>query len=155
CWRRSRRSTSDPWPWSGRTRWRRAWRSSPKATPAGGSTRMATRKSRTDAVAAPAATEKKKPGRARATTRPAAPGKPAANAADGPAKPAKPARPPSRRGEIAAGNQTARARAAGGRAPATAADPVVDEAEIEASLAGKANGKNLVVVESPTKSKTL
>ncbi|HEY6194321.1 MAG TPA: type I DNA topoisomerase, partial [Candidatus Eisenbacteria bacterium] len=34
-------------------------------------------------------------------------------------------------------------------------EPEVNEAELEASLGEKANGKNLVIVESPTKSKTL
>src|SRR5262249_56698404 len=34
-------------------------------------------------------------------------------------------------------------------------EPEVDESELEEALGDKASGKNLVVVESPTKSKTL
>jgi DNA topoisomerase-1 len=45
------------------------------------------------------------------------------------------------------------ARKGRGRAPA-AAEPEIDEAELE-SAGSKARGKNLVIVESPTKSKTL
>jgi DNA topoisomerase I len=41
------------------------------------------------------------------------------------------------------------------RAAAPAAGEPVDEEALEAALGGKADGKNLVIVESPTKSKTL
>ncbi len=46
-------------------------------------------------------------------------------------------------------------RKAAGRDSAPEADAPIDEAELEATLGSKAEGKNLVVVESPTKSKTL
>jgi DNA topoisomerase-1 len=128
---------------------------------------MATRKSRTDGAAAPAAA-KKKATRAARTPRPAVttsadgsvPAKaPTRAKAPKPAKAAKPAaraKASSKRAALAASNAAAPVRAKGrfGRAPLPP-EPEVDEAELEASLGGKASGKNLVVVESPTKSKTL
>ena len=57
-----------------------------------------------------------------------------------------------------AGEKPKRASTASARAKRAAPpkpEAPVDEAEIEASLGDKASGKNLVVVESPTKSKTL
>jgi len=42
-----------------------------------------------------------------------------------------------------------------GRAAAAAPEEELDEAELDASVGSKATGKNLVIVESPTKSKTL
>jgi hypothetical protein len=42
-----------------------------------------------------------------------------------------------------------------GRPVAPPPEPEVDEAALDASLGDKASGKNLVIVESPTKSKTL
>ena len=46
-------------------------------------------------------------------------------------------------------------RKSAGRAAAPAADEPIDEAALEEALGSKAAGKNLVIVESPTKSKTL
>lgn len=46
-------------------------------------------------------------------------------------------------------------RKSAGRAAAPAPDEPIDEAGLEATIGGKAEGKNLVIVESPTKSKTL
>ena len=116
---------------------------------------MATRKSRTEAAAGTPAEEKKsrkkaaepageKPKRASAASaraKRAAPSEPAADAA-GPPDGAG-AKAPVRRGRFG--------RVAAPPKP----EAPVDEAEIEASLGDKASGKNLVVVESPTKSKTL
>jgi DNA topoisomerase-1 len=126
---------------------------------------MATRKSRTDKAAAPAAA--KIPGQAGALPTDAAaspavrkPAKPAKSAKS--AKPTKPARGASARAPRAAASAdgVGHANAAvpvrrRGRALAAPAEQEVDEAALEASLGDKANGKNLVIVESPTKSKTL
>jgi DNA topoisomerase-1 len=132
---------------------------------------MATRKSRTDKAAASAAAKKPgKPGAApiaaaatpvvRAARQPA---KPAVKAAAKPAvKPAAPAKRVSARAARAAASPdgirpapaTARIRGRG-RTPAPPDEPEIDEAALEASLGDKASGKNLVIVESPTKSKTL
>ncbi len=99
---------------------------------------MATRKSRTEAGApegaaddqAPKAAAKKKATKKRATKAAPAAGAPA----DGAKKPA--------RGRFA-------------KRPEAAPEPEVDEATLEESVGDKAAGKNLVIVESPTKSKTL
>jgi DNA topoisomerase-1 len=117
---------------------------------------MATRKSRTEGAAGTPAEDKKggkkptepsspKRKRAAAAARPAAArakrtaaSEPAAAPNGGPA-----AKAPSRRGRFG--------RAAAPPKP----EAPVNEAELEASLADKASGKSLVVVESPTKSKTL
>jgi DNA topoisomerase I len=136
---------------------------------------MATRKSRTDEAAAPAAVKKPSkpvgtPARVPAPRVATAASKLAKPVA---VKPAKPAKLASKRVTHAAassaggqgprpvgagtpGNNSAAVRARGrGRGAAPPPEPEVDEAELEASLGDKANGKNLVIVESPTKSKTL
>ncbi len=102
---------------------------------------MATRKSRTDAAAAPAAAKekKKKPAPAKAAARKKVP---AARALPGDAVPAS--------------GRASRPRFGSRRGGAPEApEPEVDEAALEASLGDKAAGKSLVVVESPTKSRTL
>jgi DNA topoisomerase-1 len=72
------------------------------------------------------------------------------------AKPAKPAPRASRKATVKAGEAApAVRRKAGRRAAAPPAGDAGDEEALEASLAGKAHGKKLVIVESPTKSKTL
>jgi DNA topoisomerase-1 len=110
---------------------------------------MATRKSRTDGTAGTPAAEK--PARKKSTKSkadPAVKSSRAAKAAPG----AKPAAAPDVDGVTAkAGARRGRFAKAAPRAP----EAEIDEAAIEASLGGKASGKNLVVVESPTKSKTL
>ena len=92
---------------------------------------MATRKSRTD-DSAPEGAAKKKATRKRAVK--------AAPEGESPAKPARAAAPKGR-GRFA-------------KAPLPP-EPEVDEASLEESVGDKAAGKNLVIVESPTKSKTL
>src|SRR5262245_14221245 len=105
--------------------------------------RMATRKSRTDGAAgrtAPdgtAAPAEEKPKKKKPATK--AKAKPAVKAAPGEATPERAEAAPKRRGRFAS-------------ARPLAPEPEIDEAEIEASLGDKASGKNLVVVESPTKS---
>jgi reverse gyrase len=112
---------------------------------------MATRKSRTSAAAGAPTPEgaglpvedkpkKKKPAarpKAKSAAKPKAGPAPGAPAPDGAGQPA-----PKRRGRFAS-------------AVPKAPEPDVQQAELEASMGDKANGKNLVVVESPTKSKTL
>ncbi|HXS81375.1 MAG TPA: DNA topoisomerase, partial [Methylomirabilota bacterium] len=126
---------------------------------------MATRKSRTDGTAGSPAGEK--PVRKKSAVSKAAAdatGEPTAVSATAKAKPAGRAAKAKRAPKPAAGvpealGVTAKAPARRGRfgRPAAAEKPEaeVDEAAIEASLGDKASGKNLVVVESPTKSKTL
>jgi DNA topoisomerase-1 len=108
---------------------------------------MATRKSRTDGAAGrtapdgtvtPADEKPKKPRKPAAGSKAKSAVKPAP--AEASAERAEPA--PKRRGRFAS-------------ARPLAPEPEIDEAAIEASLGDKASGKNLVVVESPTKSKTL
>src|SRR5882672_7319420 len=100
---------------------------------------MATRKSRTSPAAGSAAKSSKPTSKKKATTKKAA----AAPAVEHPAaadgKAATALRP---RGRFRA------------RAP-LAPEPEINEAELEQSIGGKAAGKHLVIVESPTKSKTL
>src|SRR4029077_10069813 len=114
---------------------------------AAGRFRMATRKSRTDGAAGrtapdgtvtPADEKPKKPRKPAAGSKAKSTVKPAP--AEASAERAEPA--PKRRGRLAS-------------ARPLAPEPEIDEAAIEASMGDKANGKNLVVVESPTKSKTL
>ncbi len=137
---------------------------------------MATRKSRTDGAAVDGGAKQQPAAEAAVKKSAKKAAKPAAKRAAGKAvkqapKPAsataagepvagvtaagKPKRT-SKRTEIAAANKPApgRGRFGRGRAP-EAPEPEVDEAEIEAAMGGKATGKNLVIVESPTKSKTL
>ncbi len=127
---------------------------------------MATRKSRTDKAAAPAAV--KKPGRPAGEPAgvPAAPSgravrKPVKAAGQPAVKPAKPVKVAARRAARAVASPdgagpAAAARVRGrGRPVAPPPEPEVDEAALDASLGDKASGKNLVIVESPTKSKTL
>jgi DNA topoisomerase-1 len=102
-----------------------------------GTDHMATSKSRTKAAGVPAAAKK-------ATKKQAAARKPAA-------KPA--ARAAAKAAAKAAAPPAAVQRKSRSRYPA-AVEPELDEAEIE-STGKKAAGKNLVIVESPTKSKTL
>ena len=134
--------------------------------PCRGNTRMATRKSRTDVAANAKKATKKKAATAKSGSkaRPAkAAAKPAADGDELTAKPVKAraardgAAPAKRRGAAADGaTSTPKGRGRrGGPALADGPEPEVDEAELEASVGEKASGKNLVVVESPTKSKTL
>jgi DNA topoisomerase-1 len=109
---------------------------------------MATRKSRTEGLKTPKPGAKKKSSGAASGRAPRR--APAPRAVSGPvprarrASPAAPAaKPPVLR---------KRGRAAAAEA---APEPEVDEQALEASLGEKAAGKNLVVVESPTKSRTL
>ena len=116
---------------------------------------MATRKSRTDRAAAPAAGKKAK---ATGSPRPKrvtkAKPKPVVEPTTAPA--AVPAKASARRTKLAATNAAPPVRGKGRRASAAAVpEPEIDEAELEAALGDKADGKNLVIVESPTKSKTL
>ena len=113
---------------------------------------MATRKSRTDPskqakALKPGAKKTRKPaakaGRGRAGT-------PAPDS-DGAAR----ARRPARAAAGPAPGPLRKRRGAGRAEPAPAPEPEVDERELESSVGEKAAGKNLVVVESPTKSKTL
>ena len=99
---------------------------------------MATRKSRTE-VGAPAGAAKKKATRKRAVKSTTAAVDPAAAKSAG--------------GVIKAGNAAGRGRFA--KRPAAAPEPEVDESTLEESIGDKAIGKSLVIVESPTKSKTL
>ena len=113
---------------------------------------MATKKSRTDAAAAGGAAKKK----AAAKKKPA---KPVLDPVDGEPEAAAKAAKPKRASKAAAAKPAVASPAKGRgrfakRAP-EAPEPEVDEAEIEAALGDKATGKNLVIVESPTKSKTL
>ena len=100
---------------------------------------MATRKSRTD-DGAPEGAAKKKATRKKAV-------KPAGDDAS-----------PAPKAKTARGRATAAAAPKGrgrfGKAP-EAPEPEVDESTLEESIGDKAAGKNLVIVESPTKSKTL
>ncbi len=107
---------------------------------------MATRKSRTDGAAASAAAKKKlakksAPAKAAAKKKVAA-----ARAVPGDAVPA--------RGRATRPTTRPKFGSRRGALP-EAPEPEVDEAALEASLGDKAAGKSLVVVESPTKSKTL
>ncbi len=104
---------------------------------------MATRKSRTDA-SAPEGAAKKKATRKRAV-------KSAADGEPGEAPAPKAAKPARARAAAAA---APKGRGRFGKAP-LAPEPEVDEATLEESVGDKAAGKNLVIVESPTKSKTL
>jgi DNA topoisomerase-1 len=111
---------------------------------------MATRKSRTEDGAASAPVKKKKTSTAN-TAKKKAVAKPEAQAV---------ARPPARRTAAKAALKTTAEAAPVQRKGRFARREVapeepVDEAALEESLGSKAAGKNLVVVESPTKSKTL
>ncbi len=112
---------------------------------------MATRKSRTEAAKPEKAL---KPGARKTRTAPAAApaggaaaGAGAKSAAAGAARPRRAARAAPAAAALRKGRRAAR--------PEPAPEPEVDEAALEASVGEKATGKNLVVVESPTKSKTL
>jgi len=98
---------------------------------------MATSKSRTERAAAPKGSAKKAPKKA---------AKAAPKAAAKTVRRSAPARD---------GAAPAVRRKAAGRAAAPAPEAPLDEAAIEAAVGSKAEGKNLVIVESPTKSKTL
>lgn len=104
---------------------------------------MATRKSRTDDGASKGAAKKK------ATRKQAV--KPAADGDSGASPTAMPAKA-SRGRAAAAAAPKGRGRFAKAPPPP---EPEVDEATLEESVGDKAAGKNLVIVESPTKSKTL
>jgi DNA topoisomerase-1 len=117
---------------------------------------MATRKSRTEGTAGTPAEDTKRRKKA------ADPGAPGAKRARSAGKPAgartKRAAAVTAAGAADPNGAEAKAPARRGRFARAAApkpEAVVDEAAIEASLGDKASGKNLVVVESPTKSKTL
>ena len=99
---------------------------------------MATRKSRTEDGAPAAPVKKKKPAIANTAKKKAVAKAPARRTA---LKATAEAAPVQRKGRFA-------------RREVAPEEPV-DEAALEESLGGKAAGKNLVVVESPTKSKTL
>ena len=99
---------------------------------------MATRKSRTEDGAPAAPVKKKKPAIASTAKKKAVAKAPARRTA---LKATAEAAPVQRKGRFA-------------RREIAPEEPV-DEAALEESLGGKAAGKNLVVVESPTKSKTL
>jgi DNA topoisomerase I len=127
---------------------------------------MATRKSRTDVAASAKKSTKKKAATAkrggkRAAAKPAPEDDGVTTAAKG-AKATKArgsrdgAAPAKRRGAAAGEPATpAKGRWRRGAAADNGPEPEVDEAELESSVGEKASGKNLVVVESPTKSKTL
>ncbi len=95
---------------------------------------MATSKSRTDEAGAPAA---KKKATKKTATRKA----------------------PAKKGALAATGTAPKVRAKAGRRSASASpaaeEEEIDEAALDISVGSKAAGKNLVIVESPTKSKTL
>ena len=131
---------------------------------------MATRKSRTESADGAAMKKKRTTASKAGARRPApkatedgAPAKP--RAAAKPAKSAKAAKATKAVASVPETEATPRRGAAASRAPARgrgrrgaapeAPEPEVNEAELEASLGEKATGKSLVVVESPTKSKTL
>ena len=125
---------------------------------------MATRKSRTDGAAPSAARRKKAGAPAKAAARQPnrkAKSAPADDAVIAAEKRASGVETPARRRASAVPgpgperSPAVRARGRGRRAEALKPEPEVNEAELEASLGEKASGKNLVVVESPTKSKTL
>jgi len=122
---------------------------------------MATRKSRTDGAAGESAAEKplkKKATRGGTSAKPAADPAPEAAATASRAKPKRAAKPSSRPAKPAPDGDGAPAPARRGRFAKAAPpppEPEIDEAALEASLGDKVSGKNLVVVESPTKSKTL
>jgi DNA topoisomerase-1 len=108
---------------------------------------MATRKSRTEGTAGAPAEDKKSKKKA---AEPATAKAPRAKRAPAARKPA-----PDPNGTPAAEPKAPVRRGRFGRpAAAPKPEPVVSEAELEA-VGDKASGKNLVVVESPTKSKTL
>ena len=112
---------------------------------------MATRKSRTDGTAGTPAEDKK------TKKKSADPASPRAKRAAAPKQPAKPAADPNGATPGEAGTES-KAPVRRGRFGRPAAppkpEPVATEAELE-EVGDKASGKNLVVVESPTKSKTL
>ena len=95
---------------------------------------MATSKSRTEASAGAPAAKKKATRKAAVRKAPAKKAAPAANAAE----------------------PKVRAKGRGRFAPAApVVEEEIDEAALDATVGSKAAGKNLVIVESPTKSKTL